>query len=166
MNNQKVAKEELPGEARVEQLISMTTELLTDLAEESEGICESIFNSASAPTIPVPDFLKRLHRYTHFSAECLVIAIIYIDRYNLSEPAFALNHLNVHKMLLTALLLAAKYQDDFYYDNKAFEFAGGVNAVHLQQLELELFAKLDYNLFVSHEQFEELELKLCEVYTK
>jgi hypothetical protein len=57
----------------------------------------------------------------------------------MSQPEFSLNRLNVHKMLLTAVLLAAKFQDDFYYDNKAFEFAGGVNTVHLHQLELELF---------------------------
>jgi len=42
-------------------------------------------------------------------------------------------------MILAALLLATKFQDDFYYDNKAFEFAGGVNVVHLHQLEMEVF---------------------------
>lgn len=57
----------------------------------------------------------------------------------MSQPEFSLNRLNAHKMLLTAVLLAAKFQDDFYYDNKAFEFAGGVNTLHLHQLELELF---------------------------
>jgi Cyclin len=50
------------------------------------------------------------------------------------QEDFSLNKLNCHKMLLTAILLAAKFQDDFYYDNKAFEFAGGVNATHLHQL--------------------------------
>ena len=67
----------------------------------------------------------------------------------MAQPEFSLNRLNAHKMVLAAVLLAAKYQDDFYYDNKAFEFAGGVNALHLHQLELEMFQKLDYNLFVA-----------------
>jgi hypothetical protein len=67
----------------------------------------------------------------------------------MNQPNFSLNTLNVHKIILTALLLAAKFQDDFYYDNKAFEFAGGVNATHLHQLELDIFEKLNYNLFVS-----------------
>ena len=62
--------------------------------------------------------------------------------------------------MLTAILLSAKYQDDFYYDNKAFEFAGGVNALHLHQLELELFEKLNFNLFVAEPEFQELSLKL------
>jgi len=77
---------------------------------------------------------------------------------------FRLNDLNIHKIVLTAILLAAKFQDDFYYDNKAFEFAGGVNAAHLHQLELEMFERLDYNLYVGDEAYEELELKLYEVY--
>lgn len=82
------------------------------------------------------DFLHRLHKYTHFSAECLIIAIIYVDRYNMAMENFSINNQNAHKMMLTAVLLAAKFQDDFYYDNKAFEFAGGVNALHLHQLEI------------------------------
>lgn len=84
----------------------------------------------------------------------------------MGQPEFSLNRLNAHKMLLAAVLLAAKFQDDFYYDNKAFEFAGGVNALHLHQLELELFQKLDYNLFVAEEDFLELEAKLYEVYAE
>jgi hypothetical protein len=84
----------------------------------------------------------------------------------MGQPEFSLNRLNAHKMVLAALLLAAKFQDDFYYDNKAFEFAGGVNAIHLHQLELELFQKLDYNLFVGEEDYQELEAKLYEVYAE
>jgi hypothetical protein len=87
-------------------------------------------------------------------------------RYNMGQPDFSLNRLNAHKMLLAAVLLSAKFQDDFYYDNKAFEFAGGVNALLLHQLELELFQKLDYNLFVTEQDFLELEAKLYEVYAE
>lgn len=57
----------------------------------------------------------------------------------MNESDFTLSNLNVHKVILTSLLLSTKFQDDFYYDNKAFEFAGGVNATHLHQLELHLF---------------------------
>jgi len=54
----------------------------------------------------------------------------------MAQEDFSLSRLNCHKILLTAILLATKFQDDFYYDNKAFEFAGGVNTIHLHQLEL------------------------------
>lgn len=136
-------------DVKLDELILLTADLLKDLIDQEGGPCESIFNSSTIPNISLEDFLRRLHKYTQFSAECLVIAIVYIDRYNMEVPEFSLNNLNVHKMVLTAVLLAAKFQDDFYYDNKAFEFAGGVNAMHLHQLELDIFEKLDYNLYVS-----------------
>jgi len=107
-------------EVKLEELIILTAELLNDLIDQEGMPCDSIFNSTSVPTITLPEFLRRLHRYTHFSAECLVIAVIFIDRYNMAMDNFSLNNLNVHKTLLTAVLLAAKFQDDFYYDNKAF----------------------------------------------
>lgn len=151
---------------RVEELMLLTADLLEDLIEQEGSPCESIFNSSSPPAIPLVDFLRRLHKYTQFSPECLIIAIVYIDRYNMSQPEFSLNRLNAHKMVLAAVLLAAKFQDDFYYDNKAFEFAGGVNALHLHQLELEIFQKLEYNLFVGEEDYQELEAKLYEVYAE
>lgn len=128
--------------------------------------CASVFNSSSPPALPLADFLHRLHSYTHFSPECLVIAVLYIDRYNLREGGFVLGRLNVHKMVLAAVLLAAKFQDDCYYDNKAFEFAGGVNVAHLHQLEMEIFTKLDYNLYVDPQDYQELEDKLYEVYAQ
>lgn len=143
-------QESLAVEVKLEELIVLTAALLNDLIDQEGGPCESIFNSSTIPSISLEDFLRRLHKYTQFSAECLVIAIVYIDRYNMEMPEFSLNNLNVHKMVLTAVLLAAKFQDDFYYDNKAFEFAGGVNAMHLHELELEIFEKLDYNLYVSN----------------
>jgi len=46
--------------------------------------------------------------------------MIYMDRYNLSNDSFSMNWQNVHRLLLGCLLLAVKYQDDFYYDNRAF----------------------------------------------
>ena len=51
----------------------------------------------------------------------------------MTTPAFNLNWNNIHRIFLTSLLLATKYQDDQYYDNKAFEWAGGVNIQQLQR---------------------------------
>ena len=114
----------------------LTSELLMDLIEQEGSPCVSIFNAASIPSMSLLEFIKRLHKYTKFSAECLVLSIIYIDRYNMELEDFRLNNFNIYKMVLVSVLLAAKFQDDFYYDNKAYEFAGGVNAAHLHQLEL------------------------------
>jgi hypothetical protein len=69
----------------------------------------------------------------------LIIALIYIDRYNLNNGDFVLTWANVHKLLLVCLLLATKFHDEVYYDNKAFEIGGGVNNVKLIELETKVF---------------------------
>ena len=103
-----------------------------------------MFNSLEEPTITLGGFIRRIHKYTQFSAESLVIAIILLDRYNLANSEFTINWLNVHKLFLTCILLATKFNDDFYYDNKAFELAGGVNVAQLMRFELEIFTRLNY----------------------
>jgi hypothetical protein len=117
----------------LDTLIKLTSQLLADLIEQEGVECESLFNSALPPPIPIPDFMRRIHKFTQFSPQCLVIAIIYLDRYNLADEDFSLNPTNVHKILLTCLMLATKFQDDRYYDNKTFEFAGGVNLAQLHR---------------------------------
>jgi hypothetical protein len=81
MDNLKSLQEALSVEVRAEELMVLTADLLEDLIEQEGSPCESLFNSSSPPAIPLVDFLRRLHKYTQFSAECLVIAIVYIDRY-------------------------------------------------------------------------------------
>lgn len=68
MDNLKSLQEALSVDVRVEELMLLTADLLEDLIEQEGSPCESIFNSASPPAIPLADFLRRLHKYTQFSA--------------------------------------------------------------------------------------------------
>jgi hypothetical protein len=126
---------ELAIDIKLHEIIVLIHQLLLDLVAEGTP-CNSIFNSQAIPNIELDDFLRRIHKFTQFSKECLIIAVIYIDRYNMRESEFVINRYNVHKLLLACLLLATKFQDDFYYDNKAFELAGGVNISQLHVFEL------------------------------
>ena len=77
-----------------------------------------------------------------------MIAVIYLDRYNMAEPDFSLNKYNVHRFFLTCLVLAVKYHDDIYFDNLTFEKAGGVTISQLFIFELEIFEKMGFNASV------------------
>lgn len=68
MDNLKSLQEALSVEVRVEELMVLTAALLEDLIEQEGGACESPFNSSSPPTISLGNFLRRLHKYTQFSA--------------------------------------------------------------------------------------------------
>ena len=98
-----------------------------------------MFNSQEEPPIRMEKYLQRLHKYTHYSPQCLIVALVYLDRYNMAEPEFTLNKFNVHRFFLTCLILAVKYNDDIYFDNLTFEKVGGVSMSQLFAFELEIF---------------------------
>ncbi len=51
------------------------------------------------------------------SGECFVLALVYIDRIIQSNPSFMVNSLNIHRLLITSVMLAAKFFDDQYFNN-------------------------------------------------
>mmetsp|Transcript_38287 Transcript_38287/g.43879 ORF Transcript_38287/g.43879 Transcript_38287/m.43879 type:complete len:95 (+) Transcript_38287:142-426(+) len=78
------------------------------------------FTSSSVPQISIDSYLKRLMHYIPTSPAILVIAMIYIDRVihaferkmrkkSGAHFPFLITSYNVHKLLLTAFLLAHKY---------------------------------------------------------
>lgn len=140
----------------VQDYIRMTSRLLADLIEAEGYDCQSIFNSQDVPQISVERYLHRLHKYTHFSPQCLVLAVVYLDRYNMAEAEFSLNKFNVHRFFLTCLVLAVKFHDDIYFDNLTFEKAGGVTISQLMTFELEVFEKINFNAQVDCEEYEAL----------
>ena len=78
---------------------------------------------------------------------------IYIDRL-LINGMINLTSLNIHRFIITCILLAAKFFDDQFYFNPYFASVGGVNKYELNDLELELLFLLEFNLFVDRGEYE------------
>ncbi|KAG0225998.1 hypothetical protein BGW42_003953 [Actinomortierella wolfii] len=72
----------------------------------------------------------------------------------IAPNGFRLNSLNIHRLLITALMIAAKFTSDLYYSNARYAKYGGLRLEELNQLELEfLFSiKFDLNVKVPHIQ--------------
>ena len=94
----------------------------------------SMFDCKKIPDISLEEYLHRVQKLTRFLAERLIVGVGIMARY-MEQEQFALNWLNVHRLLLSCLVLAVKLHDDHYYDNKAFQTAGGVNIVMLEKYE-------------------------------
>ena len=73
-----------------------------------------------------------------------------------------LHALNIHRLVLTSLLIATKWYDDTHFDNASFARAGGIPCEELNQLETKFFDNL--NLYVSQESLkaylEDLQLSI------
>jgi hypothetical protein len=103
--------------------------------------------------------LFRIHKYASCSSECFILALIYIDRL-IQRNNFLLTHLNVHRVVISAVLVAAKFFDDAYYNNAYYAKVGGVLVSELNSLEVEFLFRINFGLHVSPELYEKYHAEL------
>lgn len=111
------------------------------------------FHSVKAPEISVVDYVIRIYENFNCSDECFVLALIYIDRVVKLRPNFTVTVLNIHRLLITAVMLAAKFFDDVYYTNSFYACVGGVTLQELNHLEWQFLMLIHFQLHVSIDEF-------------
>lgn len=103
--------------------------------------------------------VNRVQKYASCSNECFILALIYIDRL-IERNNFLLTELNVHRVVITAILLAAKFFDDAYYNNAYYAKVGGVLVSELNGLEVDFLFRINFSLHVSPDVFEKYKAEL------
>ncbi|EER02307.1 conserved hypothetical protein [Perkinsus marinus ATCC 50983] len=111
------------------------------------------FYSLRPPSISIHAYLKRLEKHFMCSRECYLIALIYLDRISKNYSEFRITRRSVHKFFLAALVIAVKYFDDLYYDNKFYAHVGGVRVAELDVMEAAFLQLIDWHLFVPGDEF-------------
>ncbi|KAF5764477.1 putative cyclin PHO80, Cyclin-like superfamily [Helianthus annuus] len=113
-----------------------------------------VFHGIRPPAITIPKYLDRIYKYTNCSPACFVVGYIYIDRLVHRHPGSLVVSLNVHRLLVTSIMLAAKILDDEHYNNAFYARVGGVTNAELNRLEVEFLFMLDFDLTVTSRVFE------------
>ncbi|EKX44257.1 hypothetical protein GUITHDRAFT_43885, partial [Guillardia theta CCMP2712] len=112
----------------------------------------TVFHAQKAPAVNVIDYAERIAKYSSCSYCCFVVGVIYMDRFiqrqRMLERDFRINSLNVHRLLLASVMVAAKFLDDFYYSNEFWAKIGGVPNVELNTLEIEFLFLTNFELHV------------------
>uniref|UniRef100_A0A6A7GCF6 Protein CNPPD1 n=1 Tax=Hirondellea gigas TaxID=1518452 RepID=A0A6A7GCF6_9CRUS len=145
---------------KTNKLVSALSCVLTQLCRRNDLIpfnrsAVTKFHALRAPDICIHDYLVRISRYSNCSPECFILALIYIDRLIKNNPQFALNSLNVHRILITGIMTAAKFFDDQYYNNVYYGKVGGVPAGEINTLELEFLFMINFSLYVSSDEYDQ-----------
>ncbi|KAH8582613.1 cyclin [Cryptosporidium sp. chipmunk genotype I] len=137
-------------------LSSFLTQIAT--SNSSNSSCEvgvlTPFHSVCIPPIPIRAYLIRLAQNFGCSNECFVLAIIYIGRIVKYNRNFTITLLNVHRVIVTALILAAKFFDDIYYSNAFYAKISGVGTRELNSLEIHFLRLIGFQLFVTEHEYE------------
>ncbi|KAK3008109.1 hypothetical protein RJ639_014371 [Escallonia herrerae] len=142
--------------ARNDQLAIGLTQQLHGLSNGSVRLGKSlnVFHGVRAPSISIPKYLDRIYKYTGCSPSCFVVGYVYIDRLLHKHPDSLVVSLNVHRLLVTSVMVASKVLDDVHYNNAFYARVGGVSNAELNRLELELLFLLDFGVIVRSRVFE------------
>jgi hypothetical protein len=119
------------------------------------------FHCVRAPPVGIKNYLKRIHAYFRCSNECYVIALVIIDRLGKVDPALALCTLNAHRLLVSAVMLAAKFNDNEYYSNAYYAKVSGMGLKEMDQLEALLMKLLSWKVNVTPEEYQEYLRIVC-----
>lgn len=112
------------------------------------------FHGVRAPSISIAKYLERIYKFTNCSPSCFVVGFVYIDRVVHRHPESLVVSLNVHRLLVTSVMVASKMLDDVHYNNAFYARVGGITNAELNRLELELLFLLDFGVTVSSRVFE------------
>ncbi|KAM0823824.1 hypothetical protein ACQ4PT_070608 [Festuca glaucescens] len=112
------------------------------------------------PEIGVRRYAERIYRYAGCSPACFVVAYAYLDRLATAAPeeegegvVVAVDSYSVHRLLITSVMVAAKFMDDIHYNNAYFARVGGVEVSEMNGLELEFLFALRFHLNVTPDEF-------------
>lgn len=128
-------------------------ESLTALAPTPQKV--TCFHAVRRPGLGVEAYLGRLRTYCQCSSSCFIVSLVYIDRIVKAHPDFEVGSLNIHRLLASTVVLAAKFMDDIYYSNAYYAKVCGLSVKELNSLEVALVKMVNWKLDVSPEEFEE-----------
>ncbi|KAF5829684.1 cyclin-domain-containing protein [Dunaliella salina] len=111
------------------------------------------FEGNSIPSISLKDYAIRIWNYTKVSPLCMLVAYTYVD-FLFARKRCHITRLTSHRLLLTAVLLAAKCYEDTIYNNIYFAKVGGITSAELNMLEVEMLKLLDFRLLVDVEDLQ------------
>ena len=148
----------LSDNPEIQKALITMADLLTDICEESSKDKDTNnklikpFISKKIPSISIEKYLERLISHTKMEISTLILILIYIDKI-CKNNKFRLNYFNIHKLIVTSMLVSIKYNEDDYFSNSFYAKVGGVSITELNHLEYEFLSLIDFDLYVDEDLF-------------
>ncbi|RKO87005.1 cyclin PHO80-like protein, partial [Blyttiomyces helicus] len=128
------------------------------------------FHARTIPTIDIGSYLNRVLKYAPCPNECFLAVLVYLGRMAAGgrregrgrigrertppHPLVIVNSYNVHRLLISGIMVAVKLMSDVFFTNLHISRVGGLPVNELNQLEIEFLILNDFNLNVSLEELQ------------
>ncbi|KAL9061228.1 MAG: hypothetical protein Q9206_000664 [Seirophora lacunosa] len=113
------------------------------------------FNSKRPPTIMLKEYLLRLHKYCPATTAVYLATGLYIYRLAIIQRTVPVTVRNAHRLVLAALRVSGKANDDRNYPHQRFAEVGGVSPSELGKLEIAFCFVTNFALRVTTETLQE-----------
>jgi hypothetical protein len=113
------------------------------------------FDALSEPKITIPCYFERIRQYSQATPETILCAVVLIRRIS-RQTGLVVTNLNVHRLLVTAIMVFAKFYDDEIDSNARWARIAGVKKVEMNNLEVEFLNRCQFDLRVTPEEFHEV----------
>ena len=117
-------------------------------SKSDDSILRMGFCAITLPNISLCEYIRRLCDHMLCSKECYAIALLYIVR-AIEKRSIKINLFNIHRIFLSALVVAIKFHDDTFRSNKYYADVGGISNREMNELELAFLNLIDYEGWVS-----------------
>ena len=149
-----------------EQIISyISNEIVIILIENKEKSKTQIINendplySNKIPKIKIEDYITRFFTYSKIEISTLILGYIYIKRF-INKENYIISFRNIFRLIMSCIILAIKFNENKVYKNTFYAKVGGFDVDDLNNLEYNVFSRLDFNLRVLDEEFYQMLLNI------
>ena len=140
------------------KIIKKISDLFSDICATNTKEFSKENNTLTKPfitinaSITIKDYLERLYKYSKMNISTVILLLIYIDRIS-NINKFKLTYYIIHKLILSSMVVAIKYNEDDYFSIKYYAKLGGISKAEMINLEFYFVTLLNFNLFVKIELF-------------
>ncbi|KAG0172693.1 hypothetical protein DFQ30_009920 [Apophysomyces sp. BC1015] len=146
------------AEFPVTVLLKIVADLLNSILDTNDKISDpqhiTHFHSRAVPNITVFAYLSRILKFAPFSNEVLLSILVYFDRIAKLKRTFTISSLNIHRLLITGIVVGSKLTSDVFYPNTRYAKVGGLPLCELNQLELEFLFLCNFDLHIRLEDLQ------------
>ena len=110
------------------------------------------FTCKKPPHISILDYLSRIVKYSRPESGTVTLSLSFIDTLT-KRQNILLTNINIHRIILTSLVIAIKCNEDEYYSNSFYAKVGGITLKEFNILEYKYLCSLDFRLYIKEEVF-------------
>ena len=134
---------------------------LKDIIEENKKnnkykyiLKDNIFYLENLPPISLEKYVQHLVKFTQMNISTLILAVMYIDEF-CEKYKYFLTLNNIYRLILVAIYISLKYNEDIQIDIKTYSAIAGVSPEDLKNLEFQMCVALDFSFYVKSDYYQQ-----------